>query len=241
MKIAIFGTGGVGGYFGGRLAQSGQDVLFIARGAHYAAIAHHGLRVESIDGDFTISPASVVDDPAKAGPVDAVIVATKAWQVEEAAGQMAPLLGPASFVVPLENGVDSVERLAEKLGRDRVLGGMCRISSFVDRPGVIRHVNTPASLAFGELDNRESARAQRLLEAFAGIPQVRSEIPPDIQAVMWDKFVFIAAVSGVCSVARQPMGVVRQIPETRGLLLAAVEETTAIGQARGVDLPHGSA
>jgi 2-dehydropantoate 2-reductase len=237
MKIAVFGTGGVGGYFGGRLAQSGQDVVFIARGTHKAAIAEHGLRVESIDGDFTISPATVVDDPARAGKVDTVIVATKAWQVPEAAARMAPLLGPETFVVPLENGVDSLEQLAQVLGSERVLGGTCRLSAYLAEPGLIRHVGTLPWLAFGEMDNRPSARAQLLLDAFAGIPQIRAEIPADIQAVMWDKFVYISAVSTVCSVARQPMGVVRSFPETRGLLMAAVQETTAVGKARGVALP----
>lgn len=236
MKIAIFGTGGVGGYFGGRLAQSGQEVVFIARGAHYTAIAERGLRVESIEGDFTVQPAAVFEDPGEAGTVDAVIVATKAWQVEDAAGQMKPLLGPDSFVVPLENGVDSLDRLVSALGRERVLGGMCRISAFVAAPGLIRHVGTGASVAFGELDNRPSTRAQALLAAFAGVPQIRAEIPADIQVTMWEKFVFICAVSGVGSVARQPMGPGRSVPETRELLRTALEEATAVGRARGVPL-----
>lgn len=237
MKIAIFGTGGVGGYFGGRLAQAGQEVVFIARGAHRAAIAERGLRVESIDGDFTISPATVVDDPVRAGAADVIIVATKSWQVPEAAAQMAPLLGAETFGLPLENGVDSVERLAAVLGPERILGGMCRISAFVGEPGLIRHVAISPYIAFGELDKRISSRAQTLLEAFAGIPQVRSEIPADIQAVMWDKFVYISAVSTVCSLTRRSMGEVRVIPETRRLLMAAAQETTAVGRARGVALP----
>jgi 2-dehydropantoate 2-reductase len=213
-------------------------VVFIARGAHRAAIAERGLRVESIDGDFTVSPATVVDDPARAGAADVIIVATKSWQVPEAAAQMGPLLGAETIALPLENGVDSVERLAEALGPERVLGGMCRISAFVGEPGLIRHVAIPPYIAFGELDKRISSRAQRLLEAFAGIPQVRSEIPADIQAVMWDKFVYISAVSTVCSLTRRPMGEVRVIPETRRLLRAAAQETSAVGRARGVALPE---
>jgi len=236
MKIAIFGTGGVGGYFGGRLAQSGQDVVFIARGAHRAAIAEHGLRVESIDGDFTVRPAVVFEDPAEAGVVDVVNVATKAWQVAEAAELMRPLLGPNTFVLPLENGVDSVETLVSALGRERVLGGMCRISSFVAAPGLIRHVGTSAYLAFGELDNQPSARARALLGVFAGVPQIRAEIPADIQVTMWEKFALICAVSGVGAVTRQPMGAARSVPETRELLRAALEESTALGRARGVAL-----
>jgi 2-dehydropantoate 2-reductase len=238
VKIAVFGTGGVGGYFGGRLAQSGEDVLFIARGAHYEAIKSDGLRVESIDGNFTISPAAVVDDPAEAGPVDCVILATKAWQVVEAAAHISPLLGSETFIVPLQNGVDSVERLAAMLGPERVLGGTCRVSAFVGSAGVIKHVNTSASLLFGELDNHPSARTQLLREAFAKIPQVRAEIPSDIQAAMWDKFVFVAAVSGVCSVARQPIGVVRNLPETRALLISAAREGAELAWARGVALPE---
>jgi len=236
MKFAIFGTGGVGGYFGGRLAQSGQQVSFIARGLHRTAIAERGLRVESIDGDFTVIPAAVFADPAGAGAVDVVLVATKAWQVAEAAEQIKPILGPDTFVVPLENGVDSVDRLVSALGRERVLGGMCRISSFLAAPGLIRHVSTSAYVAFGELDNVPSARAIRLLGAFEGSPHLRAEIPANIQVTMWEKFVFICAVSGVGSVARQPIGVVRSTPETRALLRAALEETTRVGRARAVAL-----
>jgi len=236
MKIAIFGAGGVGGYFGGRLAQSGKDVVFIARGEHRAAIAEHGLRVESIDGDFAIRPAAVFEDPGEAGFVDVVLVATKAWQVADAAEQMRPLLGPNTFVIPLENGVDSLDRLVSALGRERVLGGVCRISSFIAAPGLIRHVGTAASVAFGELDHQPSTRAQALLAAFAGVPQIRAEIPADIQVTMWEKFVFICAVSGVGALTRRSMGAVRSVPETRELLRAALEESTAVGRARGVPL-----
>lgn len=238
MKIAVVGAGGVGGYFGGRLAQSGQDVVFVARGNQYAALRERGLRVESIDGDFTLSPAAVVQDAEEVGPVEAVIVATKAWQVAEAAAKMHALLGPQTFLVPLENGVESVEKLTEAHGRERVLGAVCRISSFLAEPGLIRHVGTPASIAFGELDGRRSDRAQLLLEAFAHSPQIRARISEEIQVVMWQKFVFISAVSCVCSLTRQPIGAVRAVPETRRLLMGAMQETAAVGRARGVSLPE---
>ena len=241
MRIAIFGSGGVGGYYGGRLAQSGQSVAFIARGEHRAAIAAHGLQVESPDGDFIINPANVFEDPAQIGPVDIVIVATKTWDIPAIARHMRPLLGKKTCVLPLENGVDSGERLAAVVGPDRVLGGLCRISSFILRPGVIRHVGGRASIMFGEMDNRPSERVLALLDTFAAIPQVKAEVPIDIQVAMWEKFVFISAVSCVGSVTRQPIGGMRSVPETRMLLLSALQETAAVGRARGVSLPEGLA
>ena len=138
MKIVIFGTGGVGGYFGGRLAQAGEDVTFIARGAHLQAICQNGLQVESILGDFSIQPAQATDNPAGIGPVDLVIVAVKAWQIPEAAASMKPLLGPETMVLPLENGISAPEELADVLGREHVLGGLCRISALIGAPGFRR-------------------------------------------------------------------------------------------------------
>ncbi|HEX5575509.1 MAG TPA: 2-dehydropantoate 2-reductase N-terminal domain-containing protein, partial [Gemmatimonadales bacterium] len=129
MRIGVFGTGAVGGYFGGRLAEAGEDVVFLARGAHLRVIAERGLRVSSIRGDFTIQPAHVVEQPNEAGPVDVVLLGVKAWQVPEAARALGPMLGPETFVVPLQNGVEAPGQLVEVLGRKRVLGGICRVLS----------------------------------------------------------------------------------------------------------------
>jgi 2-dehydropantoate 2-reductase len=236
MRIAVFGTGGVGGYFGGRLAQAGQDVVFIARGAHLHAIQTNGLRIESIKGDFTISPALASYDPSQVGPVDAVLVGVKAWQIPDAAQAMRPLIGEQTFVVPLENGVEAPEQLASVLGAEHVLGGLCQLSAFIVEPGHIRHVGIEPSVAFGEMDGRPSPRAGRLLHAFdqAG---VKADIPADIQAAMWDKFLFIASISGVGAVTRAPMGVYRSLPEARRMLVDAMQEIFAVARARGVNLP----
>ena len=237
MHFAIYGSGGVGGYFGGRLAQAGEQVSFIARGKHLAAIREQGLRVESILGDFDINPAQACADPAEIGRVDVVILATKSWQVTEAAQQMGALIGPQSMVVPLENGVSAPDELSAVLGSEHVLGGLCRISSFVSAPGQIRHVGVQPTIAFGERDGKKSERVERLRAAFAGCAGLSVDVPDDIEAAMWDKFVFIAAISGVGAVTRQPAGGFRSIPESRALLIAALEETTAVARARGVHLP----
>lgn len=236
MKVVVFGVGGVGGYFGGRLAQAGEQVTFLARGEHLEAIQTNGLRVDSIKGDFTIQPAIATDDPSLVGIVDVVFLGVKAWQVPEAARALPPLIGEHSCVVPLENGVDAPGQLAAELGAGHVLGGLCKISAFIARPGHIRHAGIEPYIAFGELDNQPSARVDRLRSAFerAGVVV---EVPPDIQVAMWEKFLFIAAISGVGAVTRVPVGVIRDVPETREMLETAMREIFEVARARGVELP----
>ncbi len=236
MRIAVFGAGGAGGYFGGRLAQAGEDVVFIARGEHLRAMRDHGLRVDSIKGDFVIRPVQATDDPSQVGPVDAVLVCVKAWDVPAAAQAMRPLVGPETFVVPLENGVEAPDQLAAVLGAEHVLGGLARIISFIVEPGHIRHTGAEPYVAFGELDRQPSQRAERLRQAFARAG-VAAEIPPDIQAAMWEKFLFIAAISGVGAVTRAPAGIMRSLPETRQMLEQAMREVFAVAQARSIALP----
>ena len=239
MRVAIFGTGAVGGYFGGRLAQAGEEVVFIARGEQLRALREGGLRVDSLKGDFSVQPVQATGDPAQAGIVDAVLVGVKAWQVPEAAEAMRPLVGPETFVVPLQNGVEAPDQLAAVLGAEHVLGGLCRIVGQVVEPGHVRHAGLEPYVAFGELDNRTSGRAERLRGAFerAG---VTAEIPLDIQVAMWAKFLFIASFSGVGAVTRAPAGVLRSLPETRDMLEQAMREVLAVAHARGVALPEES-
>lgn len=239
MRIAVFGTGGVGGYFGGRLAQAGEDVVFIARGEHLRALRTHGLRVESLKGDFIVQPAQAAEDPAEVGVVDAVLVGVKAWQVTEAADRLRPLVGPETFVVPLQNGVEAPAELSAVLGSGHVLGGLCSIISFVAGPGHVRHVGAEPSIAFGEQDNRRSERAERLRQAFARA-EVTVEIPRDIHVAMWEKFLFIASWGGVGAVTRAPVGVVRGLPETREMMEEAMREILHVGQAREVGLSDES-
>lgn len=237
MRIAVFGAGAVGGYFGGRLAQAGEEVIFIARGAHLGALQNQGLRVDSIKGDFLIGAAQATDDPAQVGVIDAILVSVKAWQVLEAAEAMRSMVGPDTFVVPLQNGVEAPAQLAAVLGAKHVLGGLCRIISFIAGPGYIRHVGADPYVAFGELDNRSSQRVERLRQAFARATGLTVEIPSDIQAAMWGKFLFIAALSGIGAVTRAPVGVLRSVPQTRALLIQAMEEIFDVARARDIALP----
>ena len=235
MRIAVVGVGGVGGYFGGRLAQAGADVIFIARGDNLAALRERGLRIESIIGDAFVAPVQATDDPAQAGPVDMVLVATKTWQLDEAIDLMRPLIGPETGVVPLLNGVEASDRLAAALGESHALNGICYI--FVARvaPGVVRHSGIHPLIIFGERDNRRTARVEALRDWLerAG---VRVTIPPDIDAEVWRKFVFGATTSGLGAVTRAPMGLLRELPETRPLFVQGMREIVAVAQACGVAL-----
>jgi 2-dehydropantoate 2-reductase len=240
MRIAIFGTGAVGGYFGGRLALSGQEVVFIARGEHLRAMQTQGLRVDSLAGDFIVDPIQATDDPTRVGVVEVVILGVKAWQVPEAALEMWPLMGPGTCVVPLQNGVDAPAQIAAVLGKQAVLGGLCRIASQLASPGHIRHTGIEPYVAFGEFDNQLSERVLRLKSAFeqAG---VRVEIPADIQAAMWGKLIFIASISGMGAVTGAPVGVFRELPETRQMLKGVLREIVAVSKRHNVQLEEAVA
>jgi 2-dehydropantoate 2-reductase len=236
MRIVIFGTGGVGGYFGGRLALAGEDVTFIARGEHLRAIQTSGLKVDSLDGDFTIYPAKATDDVREAGEVDLVIVGVKAWQVPAAAQTMKPLVGSSTTVLPLQNGVDAVPQLVAALGPERTIGGLCKIVSFVVEPGHIRHAGFAPSIVIGELDNRRSDRVIEIEKTFtrAGL---ETKIAEDIQVALWMKFLFIASFSGVGAISNASAGVIRSNPEMRAQMVGAMEEIFALAHARGIQLP----
>jgi 2-dehydropantoate 2-reductase len=237
MRIAVFGTGAVGGYFGGRLAQAGEDVVFIARGEHLQAMRSNGLRVDSIKGDFVVKPVTATDDPAQAGTVDVVLVGVKAWQVPEAAKAMRPMIGPDTLVVPLQNGLEAPAQLAAVLGNQHVLGGLCGLFCYVAEPGIIRHAGTEPFVKFGKLDNSVSRRVEQLREAFTRT-EVKVEIPPDIQVALWMKFLLIAVWSGVGAITRSPVGVWRSLPETRKMVENGLQEIINVAQARDIGLPQ---
>ena len=247
MRIAVIGAGGVGGYFGGKLAHAGIDTTFIARGATLEALRTRGLRVESINGDFALERVNATDDPSSAGVVDAILMTVKSWQIPEAAARLAPMIGEDTVIVPLENGIDAPDVLAGILsgaagsqpagpgsGRKHVLGGLCGIVSFVVEPGHIRHIAAEPFVMFGELDNRTSERTQRLREAFESAG-VKAEIPPDIHHSMWTKFLFIAPMSAIGALTRVPIGVWRAMPELRSIAERSIREMIALANARGVD------
>jgi len=240
MKIAVFGTGAVGGYFGGRLAETGADVTFVARGAHLAAIRSNGLRVDSVEGDFHLRNLKATDSPAEAGPVDVVLVATKAWQVPEAAVAIRPMVGEGTVVIGLQNGVEAADQLASALGRERVAGGSCAIVSMIEGPGHIKHAGASPRIVFGDLDRKPNERLEQLREAFRATRGVRSVLADDIHVEIWRKFLFIAPVSGVGAVTRAPLGVCRSLPESRAMIAEAMEEIRALALAHEVQLPDNA-
>jgi 2-dehydropantoate 2-reductase len=237
MRIAVMGSGGVGGYVGGRLAAAGQDVTFVARGTHLAAIREHGLALRSALGDVLIRPAQASDNPAAIGPVDLVIFAVKLYDTEAAAAAARPLVGPDTGVVTFQNGVDSTELLARKLGRDHVIGGVAQIAAVIDEPGVIRHTGTMASFAFGELDGARSERVAALAAALqpAGVDH---RISDAIQRDIWDKMAFLATFAGLTALMRLPIGPIREDPETRVMLCQGLAEACAVACAKGIALPE---
>jgi 2-dehydropantoate 2-reductase len=235
MKILIMGTGGVGGYYGGLLAQQGNEVTFISRGAHLYAIRHEGLKVKSVHGDFTIFPAAATEDPAKVEPVDLILFCVKTYNTDEAAEAIKPAVGPQTAVLSLQNGIDAAERIGKVVGLEHVVGGATWLSSAVEAPGVIRQVSQFRRIVFGELAGGGSERIQSIFEVLNNTG-ITVEISENIQKILWTKFVFISAVSSFGSLTRLPMGDYRSIPETRQLLSGIMQEVEALARAQGIAL-----
>jgi 2-dehydropantoate 2-reductase len=238
MKVAIYGTGAVGAYFGGRLAESAMDVSFIARGEHLNAILKNGLKVDSINGDFLIHPAKATAEPADIGIVDLVIVSVKGWQVAEAAVAMKPLIGEHTLVLPLLNGVDAVSILSAQLGAQKVLNGLCGIFAKLTGPGHISHIGSQPWLKFGEQDNVMTRRVERLLNVLQSCLGFKATLESNITAAVWQKFIFIASTSGVGCVTRANFGEVRASVQTQQFLKAVIAEITQVALALEVALPE---
>jgi 2-dehydropantoate 2-reductase len=235
MRIAVCGAGGVGGYFGGRLAQAGADVHLIARGSHLEALRTHGLRVHSVKGDFAVRiPAT--DDPADIGPCDYVLFCVKAFDTESAAARLGPLLGDATAVVSLQNGVDNEEKLARSVGQDHVMGGAAFIFSGIAEPGVIVHTGGPTSITFGELDGQVTERAQRLL-ACCQQAGFAAELSESIRTVLWAKLAFICAQAGMTAAVRLPIGEIRTVAAAWTAFQRLVAEVAAVAEADGTPVP----
>jgi 2-dehydropantoate 2-reductase len=232
MRIAVIGVGGVGGYFGGRLAQAGEEVTFVARGETLRALRESGLRVESADGDLLIQPASATDDPATLGPRDLILLAVKGWQAPEAIASMRPLMGPDSVAVPLLNGVEAPDQLAAVYGQERVAGGLCGLFGWIVAPGHMRNGMAQPFITFGMLDNAPNERLERLRDAYERVG-VRATITDNIRAALWEKLLFVGPFGGVGAVTRAPAGVFRTLPETRALLEGAMTEIIALARAVG--------
>jgi 2-dehydropantoate 2-reductase len=231
------GSGGVGGYFGAKLAKAGNDIAFVARGAHLDAMRRQGLRVRSAGGDIELRDVVVTDDPSSLAPVDVVMFCVKLWDVETAAARIAPLLGERGVVVGFQNGIDSPEILRRVLGSDRVLGGVAYIAATIAEPGIVAQTGSMAKLRVGAFDDagelRERASAFVNACAAAGID---AEVAPDIRPALWEKFVFLTALSGITALSRQPVGGIRSDPDLRATFAASMHETVALARAQNVTL-----
>jgi 2-dehydropantoate 2-reductase len=237
MKIAVFGVGGVGGYFGGRLAQAGNDVAFVARGKHLDAIRAGGLKVDSISGSFAVNPVQATDRAADIGTVDLVLCCVKSWQVPMAAREIRPLMGPETTVITLQNGVEAHTSLSALIDSRHILPGVCRIISMIEAPGRIRHAAVVPSLVFGELDGKMTPRVGRLMQVFSGAQGLTVHASRDIMQALWKKLMLMAPWGGVGALTRSSIEILRRLPETRDMLLTAVREVCAVARANdiGVD------
>ncbi|HUP28849.1 MAG TPA: 2-dehydropantoate 2-reductase [Usitatibacter sp.] len=238
MKIAMMGSGGVGGFFGAHLARTGCDVTFIARGAHLQAMRERGLTVESpAQGDIHIPGVKVTDDPASVGVVDIVILSVKLWDTESAARSIAPMVGPATGVLSLQNGVIKDDILRRVFPAQQVMGGVAYVATTVARPGVIHQTGTMQRIVVGEYDQATSERARFLYQALlaAGIT---AELSADVRRSLWEKYVFLVGLSGTTATTRLPLGAVRANPRTRAFLQDLMQETVTVGRAHGVALPE---
>jgi 2-dehydropantoate 2-reductase len=240
MRICIFGSGGVGGYFGGRLAEAGEDVYFVSRGAHYEAMRENGLAVTSIFGDFHLDPVNVVLLPQQAAPFDIVLVAVKAWQVTEAAEAIKGTLAEGGAAIPLLNGVEASAQLADILGPESVVEGLCGVVAYIEKPGHIRHIGVEPFIQIGERDGTASSRTANIAELLSRANGMKASVPENMRVALWLKFLFIVAMSGVGAVSRAPIGVTRSLQSTRALLVGCVSEAAAVGRALGVPLPDNA-
>ena len=236
MRMAVMAAGAVGGYFGARMAAAGHDVAFIARGAHRDAIRRDGLKIESALGDLHLKDVNVADDPKDVGPVEVVLFAVKLWDTESAAAQARPLVGARTRVITLQNGVDSVERLAPILGDEATIGGATYVVTNVARPGVIRHTGTIARIRCGRLDGRKDDVLAACVNEMksAGIDITLAD---HMLVDIWKKFVLLSGTSSITASTRQPLGVIRDDEDMRAFFFKLMDETMAVGRAAGVALP----
>jgi len=236
MKIAVIGVGGVGGYFGGKIAHAGYDVTFVARGENLRAIREHGLRILSVAGDFAVHPAQVTDNLVDIRNADLIILGVQAWQVQTVARELKHLIRPDATILPLQNGVLAAEELSAELGTSCVIGGLCRIFSKIEKPGVISHLGIEPTIIFGELDNGPSERIMKLAEVF-GHSGIKSRATDNIQVELWKKFINIC-VSGLLAITRSTYGEIRELKETRNLMIELFEEIYQLSQKMGIAVEH---
>lgn len=234
MKIAIIGTGGVGGYFGGKLAKAGYDVTFLARGEHLKAIQQHGLRVKSIHGDFIVNTVKVTDTIKNIGPADFIILAVKAWQINDIVQDLTTIIKRDSLILPLMNGVSSIDELKEKIDPKNLIAGLCRIISKIESPGLINHFGVEPSIVFGESDNTLTERVKIIKDIFDKT-EIKARISDDIMVDVWKKFIPIC-VSGLLAVSKTNYGELRELRETRHLMTGLLKEAYDLSQKIGIKI-----
>ncbi|WP_373058436.1 ketopantoate reductase family protein [Zunongwangia sp. H14] len=235
MEILVYGIGGVGGYFGGKLAKAGYDVSMIARGKHLESIREKGLEVESINGNFTVHPKLATNNLSEVPTPDLVILGVKSWQVFEAAEAIKQIIGKNTMVLPLQNGASNAEKLMDVLPKKNVLGGLCRIIAFIDSPGKIKHPSIEPHVTFGELDNTKTARILQLKEIFDNAG-VKCEIPEDIQLEIWKKFLYITTVSAIGGLTRVSIDEILQSDYLKDMMRKTAEEVLAVANKKGIAL-----
>jgi 2-dehydropantoate 2-reductase len=236
MRVTVMGTGGTGGYFGGLLARAGEDVTFVARGAHLDAIRANGLTVRSrLAGNFTVT-ARATANPGEAGPADLILFCVKTYDTERAAESLGAAVGSGTVILPVQNGIDSAERIGQVVGGDHVIGGLAGVSSVIAAPGVIEHRAGPDLIQLGELDGKPSARTSRIAETL-GRAGMKAQVRTDIRVALWEKFVLICGLSGLTALTRLPLGAVLGCEETRSLLRQVMEETATVGRTEAPALP----
>ncbi|HEY4908350.1 MAG TPA: 2-dehydropantoate 2-reductase [Methylomirabilota bacterium] len=237
MRIVVMGSGGTGGFFGAKLARAGEDVTFVARGAHLEAIRTRGLRVKSAPEGEWVVKAPAVDRLDGLPSADLVLFCVKSFDTESAGRAIAPVLGPDTGVLSIQNGVDNEEKLERIVGKGRVLGGIAQVFSTIESPGVIQHTLL-GRIQFGEMDGRESPRARAFLEACRRA-QIPCELSQDVLRTLWGKYVYLVAHAGMTALTRCPAGVIRALPETRRLYRLLLEEMAALARASRADLGPG--
>ena len=238
MRIAVMGTGGTGGYFGGLLARAGEDVTFIARGDHLEAIRKNGRAIKSVlSGDFTI-PAKATDNTDDIGPVDFVLFCVKAYDNVGAIDHIRPLIGPETVVLSVQNGIENEQQIGEGIGPEHIVGCISYVSSTIESPGVIAQTAGPGKIVLGEMQGGTSART----ETIQGMLQnsgITTELHSDIQSALWQKFLAICGVNGITALTRLPMGEILACEETRNLMRGTMLEVEAVARASGANLPEG--
>ncbi len=234
MKTAIIGTGGVGGYFGGKMAKAGLDVTFLARGAHAAAMRTKGITVKSLDGDFHVENVKVKETISEIGPSDLIMVCVKAWQIKEVRDELKTIVHENTVVLPLQNGILAFDELAETIPSKNVISGLCRIISKIEGPGVINHFGVSPIIIFGEKDKSDTPRLHAIKELFdtAGF---KSQVSPDMDAELWKKFIAIC-VSGLIAVTNTTYGQLREIPETRQMMIDLLNEIYTLSQKMNINI-----